>query len=567
METKRAILISFAINLYFLLLCIIFGDLRFGAVDDIFMSGILSGIYGGGYNVHMTFVNVLYGYCLLPLYYIFPKINWYYVGEMTAIFISLSVIDVVIIKKTGEKWGMVLASLFTAFCASDYYLVLQFTQCAAMLSAAGMLAFVYGLCEIEKSRRCTKMGVITVIIGILLLWWGSWMRWDAFLMGLPFFACALLMLFRKLWKIKLVVIAGLLAIFGGAWGFHEFDRLQYAAPDYKRYMDFQGPRALLGDGRNYNQQAVYEDLDEMGYSGKDFASLTEWIFYDNQVFAPESIQVVTDVIRRYYYEYSLQSMPQRILNALGNSCRSPLFILWVVLCLALFVSKSSEKKWPWLSLLIAMTLIAHLLNLQRLVYRVETGIWLYAACLTVPWLRDGLKKPSKFSILIAAIILLSSLIVYSSTGLQARDPSSGEIIPVAREKLDTADYQGLFHYMDSAPDSTVFIFSMNSYMRVARQGPPPYLTEPQGSWEQIFSFGYWTPYFPDVEKALHKRGVSNPMRDVVLDNVFVIDEPDLVEFLERHYYNKVEADTVRNFDGMVVYKYSLASDSLMGVEE
>jgi hypothetical protein len=531
------------------------------------MSGILSGIYGDGYNVHMTFVNVLYGYCLLPLYHLFPKINWYYIGEMASIFVSLSVIDFVIIKKIGAKWGLVLASLFTALCASDYYLVLQFTQCAAMLSAAGMLAFVYGFCKIRESHHFSKIEVSTIIIGVLLLWWGSWMRWPAFLMGMPFFACALLMLLRKMWKIKFAVIIGLLAIFVGAWGSHEFDRLQYATPNYKRYMDFQGPRSLLGDGRNYNQQAVYEDLDEMGYSGKDYASLTEWSFYDSQVFAPESIRIITDVISRYYYEYPPQNMPIRILSALSNSCCSPLFILWIVLCLMLFVSDAPNKKWPWISLFIALALIAHLLNLQRLVYRVETGIWLYAACLTVPWLRYGLKKPSKFSILIAAIILLSSLIVYSSTGLQARDPSSGEIIPVAREKLDTADYQGLFHYMDSAPDSTVFIFSMNSYMRVARQGPPPYLTEPQGSWEQIFSFGYWTPYFPDVEKALHKRGVSNPMRDVVLDNVFVIDEPYLVDFLERHYYNKVKVDTVRNFNGMVVYKYSLAGDSLMGVEK
>lgn len=567
MEKKRAILISCAINLYFLLLCAIFGDLRFGAVDDIFMSGILSGIYGDGYNVHMTFVNVLYGYCLLPLYHLFHKINWYYVGEMVSIFVSLSIIDFVIIKKIGAKWGMVLAALFTALCASDYYLILQFTQCAAMLSAAGMLTFVYGLCEIEKSHHCSKKGVCTLVIGILLLWWGSWMRWEAFLMGMPFFACALLMLLKKLWNVELVVIAGLIAIFAGAWGFHEFDRLQYTTPDYKQYMNFQGPRALLGDGRNYNQQAVYEDLDEMGYSGKDYASLTEWTFYDNHVFAPESIRIVTDVISHYYYEYPLQAMPARILSALENSCRSPLFILWVVLCLTLFVSNSPNKKWPWLSLFIAMALIAYLLDLQRLVYRVETGIWLYATCLTVPWLKENHKISLRVSSSITTIILLFSLFSYVTAGSQTRSSSFGEIVPVAQEKLDTADYKGLFHYMDSAPDSTVFIFSMNSYMRVARQWPAPYLAMPKGSWGRIFSFGYWTPYFPDVEKALHKRGVSNPMRDVVLDNVFVVDEPDLVEFLERHYYNKVEVDTVRNFDGMVVYKYSLASDSPMGVEE
>jgi hypothetical protein len=52
------------------------------------------------------------------------------------------------------------------------------------------------------------------------------------------------------------------------------------------------------------------------------------------------------------------------------------------------------------------------------------------------------------------------------------------------------------------------------------------------------------------------------MKDVVLENVFVIDVPNLSDFLEQHYYDKVKVDTVRNFNGMVVYKYSLVNDSL-----
>ena len=147
MSYKRAFLISFAINLYFLGLCIIFGDLRFDAIDDVFMSGILSGIYGDDYNVHLTFVNALYGCCLLPFYHLFPKINWYYIGEMASVFISLTVVGYIIVNKVGEKWGAILTTVFVALCASDFYLAIQFTKCAAMLSATGMLAFIYGLEE------------------------------------------------------------------------------------------------------------------------------------------------------------------------------------------------------------------------------------------------------------------------------------------------------------------------------------------------------------------------------------------------------------------------------------
>ena len=72
--------------------------------------------------------------------------------------------------------------------------------------------------------------------------------------------------------------------------------------------------------------------------------------------------------------------------------------------------------------------------------------------------------------------------------------------------------------------------------------------------------GYWTPYLPDIEAAFRERGLTNPMKDAVLDNVYVIDENGLVDYLQRHYYKHVVVDTVRNFNEMVVYKYSLGEN-------
>ena len=196
MPSKKNLAQSLSINIFFLSLCLIFGNLRFGANDDIFMSGILSGMYGQEFNVHLTFVNALYGYVLLPFYHILPEINWYYIGEMSSIFISLTIIGYIIIKKVGSNWGMILTSLLVALCASDYYIVLQFTQCAAMLSAAGMLCCVYGFEIWSAKPENAKVAILTIAIGIILLWWGSWMRWPAFLMGL---SCWISMLFAGRW--------------------------------------------------------------------------------------------------------------------------------------------------------------------------------------------------------------------------------------------------------------------------------------------------------------------------------------------------------------------------------
>ena len=566
MICKKALIYTFSINLFFLVLCLVFGKLRFGALDDYFMSGILSGMYGEGYNVHLTFVNALYGYVLLPLYCLFPKINWYYIGEMASVFISLTVAGYIIIRKTGDKWGPIFTALLVALCASDFYLVLQFTQCAAMLSAVGMLTFIYGFDKLSESSRFSKSEILTIVLGILLLWWGSWMRWHAFLMGMPFFCCALLFQVKKFWNVKWAVVIGLLVTFIGAYGFQQFDRSLYQAPEYKKYMDFQGPRALLGDGKNYNQQAVYEDLEEMGYSGKDYAMLTEWIFYDNEVFAPESIRIVTDVIGRYIFKNPVQSLPIKVLNTLKNFIYHPIFIAWIIFILALFLCNPKKGLWPWVSFMIAAYLIALLLNQQRLIYRVETGIWLYATVLTVPLLKERFKISNKIAFGALAIIALCNLYSYATTGQEIRSADTGGNELSRDEIVDSTDYKGFWSYMESLPDSTVFLMSMNSYMRLYRKGTPPYIAETRGSWNRIYSFGYWTPYFPDVETALHKHGITNPIRDVVKENVFVVDEPSLEEFLELHHYDKVKKDSVRDFNHFVVYKYSVVADTAVEIE-
>jgi hypothetical protein len=85
------------------MLCIFFGDLQYGALDDFFMAGILSGIHGDYYNPHMYFVNALYGYALLPFYSLFPQIGWYYIFEIFGVFISLSTISYILIKIVGRS--------------------------------------------------------------------------------------------------------------------------------------------------------------------------------------------------------------------------------------------------------------------------------------------------------------------------------------------------------------------------------------------------------------------------------------------------------------------------------
>ena len=560
---RRALAYSTVINLIFLTLCLVFGDLKFGAIDDYFMAARLTGALGTDYNPHLIFVNAIYGYTLLPLYHLFPKIGWYYIGEMFSVFLSFTVIGYVLLQRCGERWGAILAALFTALFASDFYLVVQFTQCASILSAAGMLLFAYGVVEYKRDCDCHAPGgacndikkTIPFTLGVLLMLWGSVMRWQAFLMGMPFFCLGMLFIFKDCWKVKWRVIAGLAILFVGAFAMHNWNQKIYQAPEYADFVKFQGPRVTFGDNSNYNQNAVYEDAEELGLSGKDMHMLSSWVMYDTEVFSVDSIKQYSDLIPPYRTNNPKELIPRDLLNALAHSLRSPLFWTWFILCLLIYATNRKRYMYLWFSLAVVLALVTYLLAMGRLVYRVESGFWLYAAVLAVPLFgRFTLNIPRKLAYSILAIIAAANIFIYATSGEMVRDPTSGEMRTLAIE--DTTDYVQVFDYIDSQPGK-MFLLSMNAFMRFSHHRNPPYLAEPIGQYRRTVSFGYWTPYLSEVTEALADFGVKNPMKDVVHDNVIVLNEPHLVDFLQRHYYDSVAVDTLKEIGEMTFLKYRL----------
>lgn len=563
MPLKRALTYSVIINLFFLALCLIFGDLKFGAIDDYFMAARLSGALGTGHNPHLIFVNAVYGYALLPLYHLFPKIGWYYIGEMFSVFLSFTVIGYVLLQRCGDRWGAVLAALFTAFFASDFYLVVQFTQCASILSAAGMLLFAYGVVECRafdeaRNDNWTKLRDLTpFVLGVLLMLWGSVMRWQAFLMGMPFFCLGMLFILKQCWAAKWRVIVGLIVMFAGAFAMHHWDQNIYKAPEYQDFLEFQGPRSVLADNDKYNKNAVFEDAEELGLSGKDFHMLTEWLLYDTEVFSVNNLKSYISLIRPYIETSSKGNVLQNILNALAHSMHSPLFWNWFVFCLLIYATNAKKFIYLWSSLALIFAMMAYLLALGRLVYRVEGSFWLYASVLAIPLFgKFTLNFPRKLIYVILGIIAIVNLYTYATVGERVRDPSSGEIRTLVVK--DSTNYKQVFDYIGSQPNK-MFLLSMNAFMRFSHHRNPPYLAEPIGIYRNTVSFGYWTPYLPEVTEALNDFGVTNPFKDVVHDNVIVLDEPRLADFLQRHYYDSVAVDTLKEIGKMTFLKYRLVN--------
>lgn len=531
---KSKLALALAINLFFLVLCIIFGELRFGVMDDYFMAAILSGAHGTDYNVHLYFVNALYGYALLPLYHLFPKIGWYYIGEMFSVFLSFTTITYILLKKAGIQWGVILSTLLIAFFASDFYLAVQFTQCAAILTAAGFLSFIWGITE-------RRNGIIA--LGCFMVLWGSILRWPAFFMGLPFLGVAALIQYKDcIVNFKRIFIFATITI-AAVYGAKAFDQRLYETEEYRPYKEIQGPRAALGDANDYDRAKAVRDMEADGISAEDYGMLVQWKFYDTEVFSAENMQKIASYTYRYKYDFPVKDIPQKLLNLLSSSASHYLCWVFFIFGIIILVTNPRRGLYPWAALAVALGLLAHLLSINRVVLRVENGFWIYASILAIPQFGTFKKIPTRAFQAIIILLVLGCFLFH---------PSNKPTI----KKQDV--YDKVFEFIQKNPDK-MFLVSMPQYATFAQHKLPPYWAEPIGGFRRTVCYGFWTPYLPDITQALKEFGITNPLKEIVNDNVMVIGDRSLDTFLQRHYYDSVKVDPVISFDNVHFYKYSIVN--------
>ena len=173
----------------------------------------------------------------------------------------------------------------------------------------------------------------------------------------------------------------------------------YAEGDYKYYAQYQPVRSYFGDGAYYDKESTYDELEERGMFGHDFLLLKAWVFYDTEVFQKDSLVPFVNVATNNLYEPNRSRLPVSFFLAVSNAFTRTSGWCWVVLCLLLILSGSKRAAlFPWASLGIIAGSIGYLLLVNRLVYHVESGIWLYAVVLAIPFL-DVSSLENKYSLL------------------------------------------------------------------------------------------------------------------------------------------------------------------------
>ena len=550
---KNCFFLALCQNILFLLLYLGLARIQYGSLDDYFMSSVLTGAYGGVYDVHMYFVNAAYGYFLQPFYCLFPKVGWYFIFELLGTLAAFTAISYFLILRQGRKWGSIISILLLSSLVPDFYFQLSFTQCATLYTAAGLLSVFMGVSDNKK--RFLAMGGVFLIAG-------SVMRHEGLLLGMPY----LFLLFLVKWPPqKIFTRKNVIAVFlivASIYGLREYDRNLYVDDGYKYYAQYQPIRSFFADGGYYDRESTYDELEEREMFGHDFLLLKSWVFYDTEVLQRDSLIPFMNVAKNNLYELNFARMPVEFLLAVSNALTRTNGLCWVILCLLLILSGTNKAAlYPWASFGVIAISVGYLLLVNRLVYHVESGIWLYANVLAIPFFeKDGfrgcflLKKWDK--LLCFAFVLIS--LFFLTIGI-ANQPNLKKEVSLIESVQTPQKWKDFFVYAKENQDK-VFILSFEKYKEMGEIRNPPYVAVGAGEFNNIFSWGYWNIHLPAMKKELAKRGVENPIHDIVHDNVYLMEDkkgPLLGLFYEEHYHQKLVVDTVKAFDNLILIKYRM----------
>lgn len=547
MFSKNPFLRAIVLNIAFLILCLGIGGIHYGCLDDFFMSAIVTGTYGGEFGAQTLFVNGAYAYFLKPFYLLFPEVGWYFIFEILAVFAAFTAISYALLCQVGNSFGIIIAMFILACMSPVFYLQLGFTQCAAVLTAAGTLLLYLDTKTNKWSHFCWAL--LLMIAGVVF-------RREAFLLGMPFVGLVLVLSWLEAKHVRKKSIVVVLLCFVAYVGLQSFNQSLFSGKDYSYYLAYQGPRSMLGDGAYYDSDDVFDELEERGYSGQDFSLLKRWVFYDTQVFSLDSMQMVVNVIQRNLYDLNCIKLPAALFLCVAKSFFSVNSWCWGILCLVLFVLYPQRASWyTWGTLLLMSLCLSYLLLQNRVVGYVENGIWLYAIACAIPFFKDENDVRIKWTRRLLYLLMLLSMgcFIFSIGTLPSID--NNRLVFATPEK--SKSLQQFTEYTESHFDD-VFLLPYNTYKEMALYSGSPFIPAKRKNWANIIPLGYWNMNLPGMKKEMNLRGVDNPLRDVVKENVFVLDEDNkipLIDFYRRHYDVEIAVDTVQKFDTKNLLKY------------
>lgn len=575
------VFLSIAINFIFLICILLFCDIKYEVSDDFVMASIISGAYGNGYNPHLMFINILWGYLLLPFYYLFPGISWYLIAQLLLCFFSFTIVSYMFLEKLNKSAAFLLIILLLTFYGNDVYILVQFTKTATLAVMGGGIVFLWALFS-EKSWKLKAGSALICILGSMVRFYTIYIA-GGFLLFLIFAETIKYAIQNKhqfIHKLIKVAVPGILVI-GVAFGAKAFNTYIYNQnEEYAYFKEYGDARAAITDASDYGYWAYKDEFDKIGITENDYTLLRTWNFADPEYFTIEKLQKVGEIISEYKHNIGIskesifENMQQR------GIWRYPSCIAMVLL---IVLSIFFLKKW-WLSIcpaVIAILYFIYFFAVERVVYRVEFSV-LLCGYLCIAFLWDKLTLQSSITsienrrgcvIIITVCLLAESLFFYPDRSyLDVTNETRKDYVEEVfynswdydarryRKVVNKKPENGLIKEIEENKNNFYFLDFQTTVQTLYYEWNPFQNIE-ENFYENVLYFGGIMMEFPDYNSVLEKKGLQNPMKSLVKDNVYLVDSDEKtlqykIIYLREHYYPDAKAELYKTIDGYQIWKIS-----------
>lgn len=578
-NNKKNVLIAFAINAIFLLLVIMFCDMKYEVSDDFIVDSILSGAYGNGYDEHLLFSNILYGYFLKLMYKLIPVISWYFVAQIVICFCSLWAVSYIILQKNNQYVGILVSIIFVSFFSDDLYILVQFTKTAAVAMCAGGALMLYGIWDQEK-RKNTE-----VLCGGGLALIGSMIRFSAIYIALVFLALMMLRyilsnckLDRNISKIGGAIIICILYI-GCAFFLYKLDTFIWNQNSvYKDYKIYSTQRASITDVNSYGYDSVKDELSKIGISGNDYSMLDTWNFVDQDYFSSEKLKKISE-IKKSYSDSVTKNIKYVIRQFFGRHYEKYTVAMGLlVLFFCVFFLDKRKRIWQFLELGVTVLLLMYFIYRGRVVYRVEYAIFVCAAISMATILQANYKLdlPVKRIIIGCGILVCVCkipLYIPDRSYQKLNDEEYAQYISdcfyeswnfeIEKYRCCVSKRRPHEVLMKLIENDTehYYLIDFNTGIQLVYYNYKPWIRINKNTYDRYSYFGGVTIGYPDNYTIWEKHDIDgkNPYRSIDNNNICIVDTMSheiRLNYIHEHYNPDEKKKLLNRVSGFDIWEYS-----------
>lgn len=576
---KHTFLAAVVVNAIALILVFIFCETKYETSDDYIMATVMAGAYDGNPNPYMIYINVLWGYFLLPFYHLLPQISWYLLSQLFLCFCSFTAVTYLLLKKMDTLMALMISILFITLFSNDAYLVVQFTKTAILAVMSGSVLFLDGL---FYGNRQYKKEIFT---GGLLVFAGSLIRYSVIYIAGGFLILILLIeitkiIVKKNWKKNYQVVVVGLVLLGTVVAANEFDQFIYNQnEEYRFFREYGDARGKIVDKRDNGFQACAEEFKKMGLTENDYKLLRTWNFADPDFFTLERMEKIQKIINDYQTEQGFDRDEVKYALRQRNFGAYP--SLWG--CIILVLLTIIFMKRYWIASLLAAGLgylyFYYFAASGKIVYRVEYAVFVCIFLVTV-FFWDKLhfrELENKLEMYNICVILLMLLCLYQVpkyrlnpwakviTGEEYKnyiedvffDSWDFDSRRYRCSTFNTNGFSELQKEVEANPNNFYFL-NFSTTIQTLYLSFNPLENEQKSIWKNSSYLAGVTINYPDVLNLLERENVENPIKSLLKDNVYLVDnffQEEILIYIREHYYPNARKELYKTIDGFQIWKF------------